>query len=56
MKKFLIIFLFVVSCAKNQNIDNEFIDISYDEKLTLDEFKIRLENYANYNPYPNIDN
>ncbi len=56
MKKFLIIFLFVVSCAKNQNVENKSLDISFNDKLTLDEFKIKLEEYANYNPYPNIDN
>ena len=57
MKKFLLIFLFLASCVTNQNeIKNNISDIGYDENLTLEEFKIKLEVYALNKSYPNIDN
>ena len=55
MKKFIFIFFFIVGCSMNQNIDNDIIDIKYSDNLSLEEFKIKLDNYANKSPYPNID-
>ena len=36
---------------KNLNLKN--LDLS--DKLSLNEFKLQLEKYANSSPYPNID-
>ena len=57
MKKFLITFLFLIGCVTNQANDNNNIsDLNYDEDLSFEEFKIKLEVYAINSPYPNIDN
>ena len=56
MKKILIIFLFLIGCVTNQNkVNNNFSDLKFEEDLSLEEFKIKLEVYAVNNPYPNID-
>ena len=56
MKRFLIIFFLLIGCSTNQNkVNNNLVDFSYDENLSFDEFKIKLEVYAVNNPYPNID-
>ena len=55
MKKYLIFFLILSSCSSNQNeLENKFFDMNFNESLTFEEFKIKLEEYANNNPYPNI--
>ena len=57
MKKFLFIFFILLSCSSNQNeINNNFSNTNFSYELTLEEFKKRLEVYANNSPYPNIDN
>ena len=57
MKKFLFIFLFLLSCSSSQNeINSNNSKMNFSEDLTLEQFKIKLEDYANNNPYPNIDN
>ena len=57
MKKILIFFLFLTSCVANQSEvnNNNFLDLKYNEDLSFDEFKIKLEVYAVNSPYPNID-
>lgn len=52
MKKILIVFLFLLSCAQNP-VKNDFV---FSEKMSFDEFKIKLKEYAIKNPYPNINN
>ena len=50
--KFLLIFLFLItSCAQN-NIDSDF---NFTKDMSLEEFKVKLEEYANKSSYPNID-
>tara|TARA_B100000900_G_scaffold231724_1_gene196786 strand:- start:574 stop:747 length:174 start_codon:yes stop_codon:yes gene_type:complete len=57
MKKFLFIFFFLLSCSSNQNeINNNYSNMIFSEDLTIEEFKTKLEEYANNSPYPNIDN
>tara|TARA_Y100001970_G_scaffold131814_1_gene162571 strand:+ start:2127 stop:2315 length:189 start_codon:yes stop_codon:yes gene_type:complete len=61
MKKIIFFILFFSACSYNNeeklnNISNnnlQFINFSND--LSFDEFKIKLEEYANSSPYPNID-
>ena len=56
MKKILIFFLFLASCVSNQSeVNNNLLDLKYNEDLSFDEFKIKLEVYAVNSPYPNID-
>ena len=57
MKKFLFIFFFLLSCSSNQNeINSNYSNMIFSEDLTIEEFKTKLEEYANNSPYPNIDN
>tara|TARA_X000000368_G_C23014444_1_gene705000 strand:+ start:521 stop:682 length:162 start_codon:yes stop_codon:yes gene_type:complete len=52
MKKFLILFLFIfTSCSPNNKV--QVLNLS--ENMTFEEFKIKLDEYAKNNPYPNID-
>ena len=37
-------------------IKTMFNNIIFSEDLTLEEFKIKLEEYSKISPYPNIDN
>ena len=56
MKRFLLIFFFLIGCSSIQNeVNNNLIDFDYDENLSFEEFKIKLEVYAINNPYPNIE-
>ena len=57
MKKFLLIFLFLLSCSSSQNkINSNYLNMNFSEDLTLEQFRIKLQEYANNNPYPNINN
>ena len=56
MKRFILIFLLLSGCVYNQNANiNVVSDINFSDDLTLEEFKLKLEEYANNSPYPNID-
>ena len=56
MKRFILIFLLLSGCVYNQNLKNNAVsDINFSDDLTLEEFKLKLEEYANNSPYPNID-
>ena len=57
MKKFLLIFFFLIGCVTNQTKVNNFnTNFGYDDDLTLNEFRIKLEAYSNNSSFPNIDN
>ena len=57
MKKFMIIFYLLISCcAPQNNIKNNIPKINFSDDLTIEEFKNKLDVYANNGPYPNIDN
>ncbi len=56
MKNFFIIILILLNSCSTAKVQNESkIDINYSENLTIDEFKLKLEKYAEYGSYPNID-
>lgn len=57
MKKLLILFLLLSACntIKEEN-KTSLKKFFFPDNLTLDEFKIKLEEYANNAPYPNIEN
>ena len=50
-KLLLITFFFLATCA-SYNVKN---DIDFSDQMSFEEFKIKLEEYAKNNPYPNID-
>ena len=57
MKKLLIIFFLTLSCSMNNDkLENNFSDINFSDDMTFEEFKNKLEEYAENSPYPNIDN
>ena len=56
MKKLLIIFIIVTGCSTyNENLSNNNLDIKFSDNISFEEFQVRLEEYANNSPYPNID-
>ena len=56
MKKLLIIFFLTASCSMNNDkLENNFSDINFSDDMTFEEFKNKLEEYAENSPYPNID-
>ena len=52
MRYFLIIFIFLFSCSK-QDLKTEVIDIN--KKITFEQFKILIEKNGNINDYPSLD-
>ena len=56
MKRIILIFILFLGCSSNQkqNINN-YSTIDFSNVSTIEEFKIKLEEYANNSPYPNID-
>ena len=55
MKRLILLFIIITGCSLPQNKDiNQ--NIKFSDSLTLEEFKIKLEEYTNNSPYPNIDN
>ena len=52
MRYILIIFIFLISCSK-QDIRTEVIDIN--KKMTFEEFRVLIEINGNIKDYPNID-
>ena len=57
MKKVLIIFFLLSACSSNNiNKENSLSTLDFSENFTIEEFKLKLEQYANNSNYPNIDN
>ena len=56
MNKYLLIFLFLISCSSNSDTTQKnFQNLDFSNDLTFGEFKEKLEEYAKSQPYPNID-
>ena len=51
MKKIILILFLLSSCTTIEKVDS----FNFSDNMTFDEFKFELENYAENNPYPNID-
>ena len=46
----------MTGCVSNKDTPNSKVsDIKFSDNLSFEEFKIKLEEYALNNPYPNID-
>ena len=57
MNRYLLIFLFLISCSSNSDITQKNSqELNFSNELTFGEFKEKLEEYAKNQPYPNIDN
>jgi len=57
MNRYLLIFLFLISCSSNSNFTQKnFQNLDFSNDLTFEKFKEKLEEYAKNQPYPNIDN
>ena len=57
MKYIIIILLLLNSCViKKDKVSNKQLDFYFNEEMTFEEFKTKLEEYSNNSPYPNIDN
>ena len=52
MKK-IIFLIFLTTCTSEKNIKNNILDFNMD--LTVDEFKVLLEEYNQKKGYPDID-
>ena len=52
MKK-IIFLIFLTTCTTEKNINNNILDFNMD--LTVDEFKVLLEEYNKKKGYPDID-
>ena len=55
MKKYLFLFFLLTCCSSSKNISSNVSKIEFSNNLSFEEFRIRLEKYANNNPYPNIN-
>ena len=56
MKKLLITFIIITGCSSyNDKLSNNNQDIKFSDNMSFEEFKVKLEEYANNSPYPNID-
>tara|TARA_Y100001958_G_C20714180_1_gene214445 strand:+ start:156 stop:329 length:174 start_codon:yes stop_codon:yes gene_type:complete len=53
MKKFLTMLLFLSSCSANQEISKH--EILFNDQMTIDEFKLKLNEYVKKSKFPNID-
>ena len=50
------VFLILYSCTTNPSLNENKISIDFEKKMSIEEFKIKLEEYANNSSYPSIDN
>ena len=57
MKYMLILLLLLNSCViKKNKVLNKQLNLNFNEEMTFEEFKIKLEEYSKNSPYPNINN
>ena len=52
MKKLLFLIAFMLSAC---SADNHKVNTKFYDNMSFKEFKIKLEEYAKNNPFPNID-
>ncbi len=50
------ILIFLSSCKSSTLQNNSKNDFNFSKNMSLEEFKLKLENYAEKNPYPNLNN
>ena len=56
MKKLLITFIIITGCSTyNDKFNNNNLDIKFSDNMSFEKFKVKLKEYADNSPYPNID-
>ena len=55
MIRIFFIILFLSGCSINNINQLSPTKLEFSEKLTMEEFKIKLKKYSTNEPYPNID-
>ena len=56
MKKLLITFIIITGCSTyNDKLSNNNLDIKFSDNMSIEEFQVKLEEYANNSSYPDID-
>tara|TARA_B100000965_G_scaffold168319_1_gene140377 strand:- start:202 stop:375 length:174 start_codon:yes stop_codon:yes gene_type:complete len=56
MKIKLILIFLLTSCSLNTENDKKLSsDLNFSDQLTIEEFKVKLQQYAINNKYPNIE-
>ena len=56
MKKLLITFIIITGCSTyNDKLSNSNLDIKFSDNMSIEEFQVKLEEYANNSSYPDID-
>ena len=55
MKKIYFLLVFVLCACSQNKIESQLNDFKFSEKMDFEEFRIKIDNYANFAPYPNID-
>ena len=50
------IFLILYSCSTNPSLNDQKKVIDFEKKMSIEEFKIKLEEYVDNSSYPSIDN
>ena len=57
MKKYFLIVIFLCqACSTNTYKKNYNDELNFFNEMSFEEYKLKLQEYANNNPYPNIDN
>jgi|TARA_Y100000389_G_scaffold173301_1_gene182383 hypothetical protein len=55
MRIFLLIYLFLLTACSNSELKSNYNYFKTFNNMTYDEFKLKLEEYSQKKPYPNID-
>ena len=56
MKKLLITLIIISGCSTyNEKLSSKNLDFKFSDNMSFEEFQVKLEEYSNNSPYPNID-
>ncbi len=50
------IFLLLYSCSTSPSLNDQKKNIDFEKKMSIEEFKIKLEEYVDNSSYPSINN
>ena len=53
-KTLILFFILMLSCTSNNNKDISIRSFKSLDEMTFNEFKLKLDEYADNSPYPNI--
>ena len=49
-------FLLLYSCSTSSSLNDQKKNIDFEKKMSIEEFKIKLEEYVDNSSYPSINN